>query len=237
MKRIAITESATLAAVNPLLASLTTQLTAITAQRDGLLRCMKTIAEHSGAHGDFPHSLENIQVQNNKYEFTGEVKVEFGVTLKQIRALDAIGFDPAGTVGGWIETEKNLSVYDNAWVYNNAQVSGNARVSGYAQVYAYARVFGSAHVSDNARVKKCLLTATRSDGFTFACFGQKNGPVVIIAGCRFFTIPEAREHWTKTRGGTALGKESLALIDFLERMSVIQKLDTAALSTQNEGEK
>jgi hypothetical protein len=34
-----------------------------------------------------------------------------------------------GTLGGWIESEKNLE-HGDAWVSGNAIVSGNARVSG-----------------------------------------------------------------------------------------------------------
>ena len=58
-----------------------------------------------------------------KYEFTGETKVFFGVTLRRIRALTAIAAlgVSVGDLGGWIEKEDNLSqVYGNAWVYGNA---------------------------------------------------------------------------------------------------------------------
>ena len=44
-----------------------------------------------------------------KYEFTGETKVVFGVTLKRIRALVKLKFVERGTVGGWIEGENNLA--------------------------------------------------------------------------------------------------------------------------------
>ena len=62
-----------------------------------------------------------------KYEFTGVTKDYFGVTLKQIRALVTIaGVVTAGDVGGWVESEKNLSqVSGDAWVSGDAQVSGD----------------------------------------------------------------------------------------------------------------
>ena len=51
---------------------------------------------------------------NAKYEFTGETKNWLGVTLKRIRLvvdIAALGLT-AGTLGGWIESEKNsLMVY------------------------------------------------------------------------------------------------------------------------------
>ena len=92
---------------------------------------------------------------DKRWEFTGETKVRFGVTLKRIRA--AVGFRlkcgiaiSKGELGGWIEKESNLS--GNAWVSDNAKVSGNAWVSGYACVSGYALVSGDAKVSDNAWV-------------------------------------------------------------------------------------
>lgn len=81
-----------------------------------------------------------------------------------------------GTIGGWVESEKNLS--ENAWVYNDAKVldsacvygnasvcqnsvvSGNARVFGKAiinddaKIDGYAKVFGNARVADSARVSE-----------------------------------------------------------------------------------
>ena len=61
-------------------------------------------------------------------------------------------------LGGWIESEKNLSqtgnarVSGSARVYGNARVSGDARVSGSAWVYGNARVSGDAWVYDDAQV-------------------------------------------------------------------------------------
>ena len=91
-----------------------------------------------------------------KYELFDE-KIICGRVLHRIRYCD-------NSLGGWIESEKNLDknsnarvygdacVYGNARVYGNACVYGNARVFGKACVYDYACVFGNACVSDNARV-------------------------------------------------------------------------------------
>ena len=67
-----------------------------------------------------------------KFEFTGEVKVEFGVTLRRIRKAAADGTE----LGGWIEKAGNLAGDGNAWVSGDARVYGNARV--------YERVIPSA---------------------------------------------------------------------------------------------
>ena len=76
-----------------------------------------------------------------KYEFTGETKQYFGITLRQIRALITIaGVATSGDVGGWIGDERHLSQEGDAWVSGDAQVSGNAQVSGDAQVSGNAQV-------------------------------------------------------------------------------------------------
>src|SRR3990167_6548979 len=93
-----------------------------------------------------------------KYNLTSNTKVVEGHTLYQIRHCET------GELGGWIESEKNLSqegnawvfggalVFGNAWVYDNALVFDNAWVYGNALVFDNAWVFGSAQVSGNARI-------------------------------------------------------------------------------------
>jgi hypothetical protein len=80
-----------------------------------------------------------------KYEFTEEKSFD-GIILKRIKRLSD------GLIGGWIQSEDNLShngncfIYDNAFVYGNAEVSGNARVSGNAKVSGNAFVYGNAKI-------------------------------------------------------------------------------------------
>ena len=75
-----------------------------------------------------------------KYELTDETKKAGFTTLHRIKALKDFGNVKAGELGGWIESEKNLSqdrnawVSDDAWVYGDAEVTGNALVSGNAWV-------------------------------------------------------------------------------------------------------
>lgn len=58
-----------------------------------------------------------------KYELTDETKVEHGVTLHRIRALvDIVRYGvKAGDLGGWIESEANLSQEHEAWVSGEAR--------------------------------------------------------------------------------------------------------------------
>ena len=87
-----------------------------------------------------------------KYKFTGETKTLGNTTLKQIVCVTAFSNVAAGDVGGWIESEKNLSQDGNSWVFGDARVYGYAWVFGDARVYGYARVYGNAEVYGDAEV-------------------------------------------------------------------------------------
>ena len=66
-----------------------------------------------------------------------------------------------------------------------------------------------------ATVKGLLRRATRADGYEFTLWDCQGG-FFISAGCRWFTMAEARQHWTATRAGTPLGYESLDILDFFD---------------------
>lgn len=87
-----------------------------------------------------------------KYELTGETKVINGVELHRIKAIESFGNINEGYLGGWIESEKNLSQYGDAWVGGNAMVSGNAWVGGNAIVCGKAIVRENAWVCGKAKV-------------------------------------------------------------------------------------
>ena len=146
-----------------------------------------------------------------KYEFTGETKLYFGITLKRIRATAAIEkFNvAAGDLGGWTEDEKNLDQSGDAWVFGDAQVYGNARVSGDAwvfgnarvsggaQVYGGARVSGNARVSGDARVfgdtwKKSPLYIQGTKYAFYMATADKVG-----CGCQVFTFAGWHKFWRK----------------------------------------
>lgn len=135
-----------------------------------------------------------------KFKLTAEFKDWCGIRLFRIEATTSFGSVKAGDKGGWVQKEENLSqVSGNAWVFGNVRVSGDVRVG------------------------KPLAVATRSDGYFFALARSKDGRPIITAGCRFFeSFDAARQHWRETRGGTSLGEESLAILDYLERLTVIR---------------
>ena len=78
-----------------------------------------------------------------KYELTSEKKVINGVELHQIKALKSFGNIKEGDLGGWIESEKNLSQYGGAWVGGNAMVYGDATVGGNADFIVFKNWWSS----------------------------------------------------------------------------------------------
>ena len=61
---------------------------------------------------------------------------------------------------------------------------------------------------------------SRSDGYRFIGVITSDS-VIIKAGCRYFSPEDARAHWCATRAGTQIGRESLALVDHIERKAAI----------------
>lgn len=93
-----------------------------------------------------------------KYELTNDVINYNGRTLYRIRALRDFSDVKAGDLGGYIQTEDNLSHEGYAWVYREAKVCDdacvfeNASISDIAEVYNNAEVYNDAEVYDNAKV-------------------------------------------------------------------------------------
>ena len=141
------------------------------------------------------------------WEFTGETKVCFGVTLRRIRAaiefkLECGRVISKGELGGWVEKESNLSgnawVYGNAWVCGNAKVCGNAWVSGDAWVYGNALVCGDARVSGNAEVSGDALVFGNAEVSGKAeVFGIRDYAVFknVWSSGRWFTYTRSDKMW------------------------------------------
>ena len=87
-----------------------------------------------------------------KYELTDETIDVSGTTLHRIKALKDFGNVKKGELGGYVESERNLSQEGNCWVCGNAKVCGDAEVCGNAWVFGNAEVYGNAKVYGNAWV-------------------------------------------------------------------------------------
>jgi len=94
-----------------------------------------------------------------KYQLTEQkMTLRKGLVLYRIRALRDFALVRKGDLGGWIESERNLSTsYDYSWVAGNAKVYGNARLEGDGWVTGNARVYGNARVVGEATVENCAI--------------------------------------------------------------------------------
>ena len=121
-------------------------------------------------------SFEEETRQGKKYELTNKTLRWNGHVLHRIRALKNFGhyyenMVKAGDLGGWIESEDNLSHGRDCWVYNNAKVYGNAKVyhdaivENTAEVYENAEVCHLAVVRDRARVHGDARLSARAEVF------------------------------------------------------------------------
>jgi hypothetical protein len=95
-----------------------------------------------------PQKLRNGESSQPKYRLTGEM-TKRGHTLHRVQYLRDIDLHgiTAGDLGGWIESEENLSHSGSACVCGSARVTGSARISGDACITDNARVTDDARVS------------------------------------------------------------------------------------------
>lgn len=88
--------------------------------------------------------------------------------MYRIRALQNFGSVKAGDIGGFIESEKNLSQQGNCWVYDDAKVYGNGYVANSAIVLNKAEVYESGAVYGNAVVKDKAVVSGESQVYGYA---------------------------------------------------------------------
>lgn len=86
---------------------------------------------------------ETAEIVNRKYMIREDGRIV---------ALRGFGSVYEGAVGGFVESESNLSHDGTCWVFDDARVRGNARVMGNAHVRDSVIIYGNAVVKDNACV-------------------------------------------------------------------------------------
>lgn len=167
-----------------------------------------------------------------KYRLTEETTKVGNRPLYRIQALRDFGNVKEGDIGGYIESEKNLSqdgnawVSGDAWVYGDACVSGDAcvygdaRVYGDACVYGNARVYGDARVYGNADIKTtgdiCSMSGFGSEYRTTTAFRTKNGDVHVSCGCFQGNLEAFCQRVESTHGNNLYGREYKKMIEMLK---------------------
>ena len=159
---------------------------------------------------------------NEKYELLKDPIIN----LYRIRALKDFSDIKAGTLGGYVENEDNLSHDGNAWIYGNARVYDDAKIYGNAEVCGYACVYGDTRVYSNASIcgNACLKTNadyTVIHGFgseerTTTFFRCKDGNIRVNCGCFYGTIDEFRYKVHGTHGDSKYAKEYLMIADLMK---------------------
>lgn len=139
-----------------------------------------------------------------KYELTEETIVDFGVTLHRIRYLYGIPKlnIEQGDLGGYVQSEENLSqeglclikdgaivtgnafvsedavISGNAWVGDNAHICGNAKVSHSAIARGDTVIRGNAHIWGRAIVTGCSVIEGSVTAYNDARISHDQEPVL-----------------------------------------------------------
>ena len=166
-----------------------------------------------------------------KYILTEETKEVGGHILHKIQAVRDFGDVQKGDLGGWIESEKNLSHDGDCWissngkVFDNGEVSGNGRIFGNSWVYGNGRVFGDGEVSGNGRIFgnakigfNAYISSPRSyfvqgpigsrDDF-LTCYLDKDKKIYAVTGCFSGTLEEFEKKVKETHGSNKHAKQYL----------------------------
>lgn len=99
-----------------------------------------------------PQHTETRQKKRKKYEITAAAHPKYP-WMHRICALtpvnDQVG---VGALGGYVQSEDNLSQEGSCWIYNQAVCCEDARVQGDARLYDGALARGSALITGDARM-------------------------------------------------------------------------------------
>lgn len=172
-----------------------------------------------------------------KYILTEETKEVGGHILHRIQAVRDFGDVQKGDLGGWVESEENLSHDGDCWISSNGEVSGNGKVSGNGRVFGNGRVYGNGRVSDdgwvsddgrvsddgwvfgNAKIGfNAYISSPRSyfvqgpigsrDDF-LTCYLDKDKKIYAVTGCFSGTLEEFEKKVKETHGSNKHAKQYL----------------------------
>jgi len=115
-----------------------------------------------------------------KYRILKEDNINyFGRNLYRIQRISD------NLLGGYIESEDNLSqdgecfIFDNAKVFENAKVKDNAKVRGNSKVYGNSIVSGRANIHQNAQIFRNAIISGHADVCGIVC-----GDVIVTGNAR-----------------------------------------------------
>lgn len=113
-----------------------------------------------------------------KYELTNETMCFNGVILHRIKALKDFPGVEAGELGGWVESEKNLSQIGSCWIAKEAKAYENAKIRDNAGLTGNAIACRNSTICDNALVTNKAVIS----GFTYIYNNVEISGNSVIAG-------------------------------------------------------
>ncbi|MBR0311506.1 MAG: hypothetical protein IJQ98_03835, partial [Oscillospiraceae bacterium] len=125
---------------------------------------------------------------NSKYEITN-IPHEKYPFLHRIRALRDIGHDvKAGDLGGFVESENNLSFEDGdeAWIYDNAIACERSYVNKHSQLRDSAVIRNTAYISEGAR----LSGESKAEDDSYVRGGQLAEKARVCGNAMIKTLPD-----------------------------------------------
>ena len=120
-------------------------------------------------------------MENKKYELVKDQPNRVGFrTLYRIKALKDFGDVKVGDIGGWVESEKNLSQEGNCWIYPEVFLYDNSRVENDAVVCGESIIKGCGKVSGKAYLENCSVEDGAVVEGTARVIGSTRSPYAIV---------------------------------------------------------
>ena len=91
-------------------------------------------------------------MEQKKYKLTKETMYFDGVTLHRIKALKDFGSVEAGELGGWVESERNLSQSGDCWIAMEAKAYGGAEIGDSAILTRKAIACGNSTICNDTLI-------------------------------------------------------------------------------------
>ena len=151
-------------------------------------------------------------IMDKKYKLLQDNTISIGgTTLYRIQALRDTGDVKAGDLGGYIQSEDNLSHDGNAWVYDHGTVRGNGTVCDNGVVCDNGIVWGNGVVWGNALIRSgddyLVLQGLGSANRTTTIMRSQDGGLLVSCGCFQGTLDEFAAKVKQTHGDNKYAKE------------------------------
>lgn len=125
-----------------------------------------------------------------------------GCSFAQAGAYLYIGKDArigdGATIGNWAAIGKGAAIGDRAKIGDGATISYRAKIGEGTKIGEWAIIGKGATIGDRATIGPYStggIDIGFADGYR-KCTAQVNGVAYIGAGCRWFTLQEAINHWS-----------------------------------------